>query len=183
MIPTVVTRTIGEATAESVAFPVHPKGAELFARVMRAAKPTIDGVGPLLQELLSHVDKTSLDVAVKTKNWLGLAGLVLESGKIGEPVASLLSSLPDVIANAIISDAALVPDLLAMTTVTVDGTLHKLATSKAIGAAVGYDYGLYAGLVRLALEVNFAGPFGAAFGGLLRGRGRASPAATQTPSP
>lgn len=181
MIPTVVTRTIGEATAEAMPFTAYPKGAELLSRVLRAAKPSIDGFGPLLQQALSAIDAKSLEAAVATKNWIGLVGLMLASDKVGEAVASLLSSLPDVIGN-IIADTSLVPDLLAMTTVVVDGTLHKLNTAKAVGAAVGYDYALLTGLVRFAIEVNFAGPLAAAFGGLLPGRGRASPAATPTPS-
>jgi len=164
-LPMPVTKQVAGCEATSIPFPAFPTGSALFARVLRAAKPVIAAGSPLLSRAAGKLTKPQLEaIAAGT-----LSPLAVLAPTLLADAAPFLEALPDVVAS-IAEDAQLVADLLAGTTVIVDGKNHKLNTQAAVGAAVGYDYALLVGLVYLAVEVNFAGPLAGAFAGLLRGR-------------
>lgn len=175
-IPMPTVRVVADCEATSIPFPAFPTGSALFARVLRAAKPVIAAGSPLLSKAAAGLTKPQLEaIAAGT-----LSPLAALAPTLLADAAPFLDALPDVVA-AVAGDADLVAALLANTTVIVDGKNCKLNTPAAVGAAVGYDYALLVGLVYLAIEVNFAGPLGAAFAGLLR-KPRAAPAEAATPS-
>jgi hypothetical protein len=175
-LPMPVTKQVAGCEATSIPFPAFPTGSALFARVLRAAKPAIAAGSPLLSKAAASLTPAQL-AAVTAGRLSPLAAL---SPALLADAAPFLDALPDVV-SAIAGDAQLVADLLAGTTVIVDGKNHKLNTQAAVGAAVGYDYALLVGLVYFAVEVNFAGPLADAFAGLLRGR-PAAHAEGETPS-
>lgn len=171
-IPESKTKLIAGCEAESMPFPAYPKGAELFARVLLAAKPVLAAAAPVLTKAVASLDAKVMAAVTEGR----LAPIAALSPALLADATPILEALPDVVA-AITADSGLVADLLASTTVIVGGQNHKLGSRAAVGAAVGYDYALLIGLVTFALEVNFAGPFAAAFGGLSRGRRSVPPAA------
>lgn len=175
-LPMPVTKQVAGCEATSIPFPAFPTGSALFARVLRAAKPAIAAGSPLLSKAAASLTGPQLD-AIREGRLSPLAAL---APALLADAAPFLDALPDVV-SAIAGDAQLVADLLANTTVIVEGKNCKLNTPAAVGAAVGYDYALLVGLVYFAVEVNFAGPLGGAFAGLLRGR-PVAPAEGETPS-
>ena len=175
-LPMPVTKQVAGCEATSIPFPAFPTGSALFARVLRATKPAIAAGSPLLSKAAASLTRPQLD-AIREGRLSPLAAL---APALLADAAPFLDALPDVV-SAIAGDAQLVADLLANTTVIVEGKNCKLNTPAAVGAAVGYDYALLVGLVYFAVEVNFAGPLGGAFAGLLRGR-PVAPAEGETPS-
>lgn len=172
--PVFVTKTVAGCEATSILFPVYPKGAELFSRLLVAAQPLFAAGAPVLAGAFKGLDPNIAKMVGTGK----LSPLAALSPAMLADAAPILESIPAVLA-AIIADASLVTDLLSQTTVIANGGNHKLNTRAAIGAACGYNYALLAGLVRFAVEVNFAGPLADAFGGLSSGS-RAVPPAVPT---
>lgn len=167
-----VTREIAGHEATTLRFAAYPKGAELFARVLVAAQPLLAAGAPALAGALKGLDPKVLQ-AVGAGQVSPLAAL---SPALLADAAPILSALPAVLA-AIIADTSLVTDLLSQTTVIANGENHKLTSRERIGKACGYNYALLAGLIRFAVEVNFAGPLADAFGGRSRANRADPPAA------
>lgn len=166
-----VTREIAGHEATTLRFPAYPRGAELFARVLVAAQPLLAAASPVLAGALKGLDPKVLQAVGEGK----LSPLAALSPALLADAAPIVDAIPAVLA-AIVADTSLVTDLLAQTTVIADGENHKLTSRERIGKACGYDYALLAGLVRFAVEVNFAGPLADAFGGRSRAS-RGAPAA------
>lgn len=171
MTPEVITRDVAGHEATTIRFEAYPKGAELFARVLMAAQPLLAAASPVLAGALKGLDPKVLQ-AVGAGQLSPLAAL---SPALLADAAPILDAIPAVIA-AIVADRGLVADLLAQTTVIADGENHKLTSRERIGKACGYNYALLTGLIKFAVEVNFAGPLADAFGGRSRDS-RGAPAA------
>lgn len=167
--PVPVTRDVAGCTATCIPFPGYPTGFELLARTSSAGRAAIGAIGGVLDRVKALVDPKVLSTAIASGSKQALLAAAAPA-LLAVDAGPLLEALPDVL-MAIAADQALVPDLLASTTVIVDGKIHKLNTRAAVGAAVGYNYALLVGLVKLSIEVNFAGPLGAALGGLLPAAG------------
>lgn len=180
MIPTPVTKEVAGCEATCTPHAGYPDGAELFARVLSAAKPGVSALGALFDAVKAGIDPELFAAASAAASESDSFGPMLAAAApalLKVDASPLLAAIPDIVRN-IIADQALVADLLSLTTVIVDGKNHRLNSRKAIGAAVGYDYALLVGLVWFAIEVNFRGPFVGAFGGILPGaRRRGEPAA------
>lgn len=159
-----VTREIAGCEATTLRFAAYPKGAELFARLLVAARPLVSAASPLLAGALAGVGAAQMKQIAAGQ----LSPLAALSPALLADAAPVLDALPAVLA-AIIADAGLVTDLLSQTTVIANGANHKLTSRTSIGTAVGYNYALLAGLVRFAVEVNFAGPLAGALAGLSPG--------------
>lgn len=173
------TKTIAGCEATTILFTSYPDGAERFARVSRAAQPMLSSAAKLLGEAAKNIDIPLFQRALAAGSpaaALAVAAPALLAADIGP----LVAAVPDVLA-AVVADQSLVADLLANTTVVVDGRNYKLNSRKAIGEACGYNYSLLVGLVAFALEANFRGPFSAAFAGLLPDRRPGRPETATTP--
>lgn len=167
-----ITRPIDGLTVHGTPLAIHPHGFLLGAELLAIAapalaklEPAIGGLGidlaapDALQHLaLAVLGKLQLDVIVSA---LGesLAGLGADRARAQRVTAQLFRCLVAEIPG---------PDgRLAMT---------DLSTDSAVNLAVGRSFGRYLKLLRFALEVNFAGPFGG-------GSSAASPAADGATSP
>lgn len=179
MIPESRTKTVAGCEATTLLFPAYPQGAELFARVSRAAGPLIASAGKILGGALKDIEPELFKGALASGNDR-MALAVAAPALLAADVGAVFAAVPEVLA-LIVADQALVADLLATTTVIVEGAQRKLGSRKAIGEAVGYNYALLVGLVAFVLEANFKDPFVAAFAGWLPVRRAAPPAAATAP--
>jgi hypothetical protein len=153
-----VTRTIDGLTVHATPLPIHPHGFILGAELAAVAAPALAKFEPLIKGLGSGVDDPKL-IEKLLASALDAKGL----GFLVEALGSALAGVGEDRARA----ERCTRQLLSCLSVEVPGEGGRLAmthlgSDAAVNMVVGRSWGRYLKLLRVAVEVNVAGPFGVA---------------------
>jgi hypothetical protein len=153
-----VVRYVDGLTVHATPLPIHPHGFILGAELAAVAAPALAKFEPLIKGIGAGVDDPKLieKLLASALDAKGLGFLVDAIGQalagVGEDRARAERCTRQLL-RCLVVEAPDANGRLAMT---------ELASDAAVNAVVGRSWGRYLKLLRVAIEVNVAGPFGVA---------------------